>query len=338
MDRSRRPHRQHRRTAEATERLVLDERSLHPGNGPCKLQRRLQNKGHLVLPSATTFARILKRHGFINPLESQKHVAFRRFERLGPNELWQMDFKGHFALASGQRCHPLTLLDDHSRFLLCLQACADETGPTVREHLLALFHLYGLPMQILCDNGSPWGCPTSEYTSLAFWLLRQGVHVIHGRPLHPQTQGKDERFHRTLKDELLCRHDWPSMDVTQKRFDAFREDYNHHRPHQALDMLAPISRYRVSARRFVGENPPLEYDCSEITRTVKSKGEITFRNRFYYIGRAFHSHTLALRPYKRDGLYSVCLGSIALGLIDLCEPTSKPKGHYLPLLAHPHSL
>ncbi|MDR0353290.1 MAG: IS481 family transposase [Opitutaceae bacterium] len=336
-ERSRRPGRSPRKTSAANEKLILETRARFPGNGARKLHRRLLNEGLKALPSAPTFSRVLKRNGCIDPFRSAMHRPLERFERPRPNQLWQMDFKGHFALGEGGRCHPLSVIDDHSRFMLVLQACADQTGATVQRHLSAAFRRYGLPDQILCDNSPPWGCPAAgEHTTLSFWLLRLGVQVIHGRPIHPQTQGKDERFHRTLNDELLCRHDWPDLPGTQQRFERFIEDYNHHRPHLALDLHVPASRYRLSPRSFHGETRPVQYDASELTRTVKGKGEITIENRSYYVTRSLAGFTVALRPHKRAKLFRVCYASVPLGFIDLSVPNSKPKHHYLPMLPlHP---
>ena len=331
-DRSRKPRRHPSFTLPQIEQIILNERHAHPGNGPRKLRRRLLNKGHAGLPASSTFARILKRNALIDPVISQQHTPFIRFERPLPNQLWQMDFKGHFPLGSGGRCHPLTIIDDHSRFLICLHACPDQTTRTVQELLTNAFIRYGLPDQILCDNGPPWGSPSSDLTLLSFWLLRQGIQVLHGRPRHPQTQGKDERFHRTLKDELLTRHDWPDLSKTQQRFEIFREDYNHHRPHHALELNVPASRYRVSPRSFTHENPPIQYAPDELTRTVRSGGQITLNNHTYYIGRALATQTVVLRPHKREDHYTVCIGSIPLGLIDLNAPADQSKHHHNPLL------
>jgi transposase InsO family protein len=337
-DRSRRPHRQPRRTNPQQEQQVLDVRDEHPGNGPRKLRRRLLDQGHASLPAVSTFARILQRHGRIEAPEACKHRACQRFERPRPNQLWQMDFKGHFPWARGGRCHPLTVLDDHSRFLAALRACTDETDSTVRAHLVQLFRCFGLPEQVLFDNGPPWGGSGEEYTALEVWLLRVGVHPIHGRPFHPQTQGKDERFHRSLHDELLRRNDWLDLPQTQARFDQFREDYNHHRPHEALGMLTPASRYQPSLRSFPEPLPNLDYDERELVRTVKSKGEITLANRFFYIGRAFRGLPLALRPTSNDGLHRVCLAAITVGFIDCNHPVDRPKGNYYPMLRHRENL
>jgi len=316
-----------------TEARVLALRRKHPSWGPRKLHRRLLDLGHSLeaLPAVSTFGRILHRAGCITPLASAQHQPVQRFHRPEPNQLWQMDFKGHFALQRHGHCHPLTVLDDCSRFSVGLQACGDEQTPTVQSRLQRIFSLYGLPECILCDNGPPWGSAGLEHTRLSVWLLRLGIAVIHGRPFHPQTQGKDERFHRTLKADLLDRHDWRDLMQAQRRFDRYRQLYNHDRPHEALNLAVPASRYWPSARALPRPLPPVEYGAGELVRPVKSKGEITFRNRFYYVGQAFIGLPLALRPTATDGVYRVCLAAFTLGLIDCVQPTDRPRSYYHPL-------
>jgi len=182
--------------------------------GGRKLAAWLQAHEHAVVPRPSTISEILRRHGRLQPATSQPH-RWRRFEHAAPNQLWQMDFKGHVPLGQGAgRLHPLTVLDDHSRFAIGLEACANERGATVQQRLIELFRRYGLPDRMLTDNGGPWGVSSQNphtytsltphtYTSLTAWLLRLGIRISHGRACHPQTQGKDERFHRTLKAELL---------------------------------------------------------------------------------------------------------------------------------------
>ena len=324
-----RPHRRANQTAARIEQAVLALRRQHPTWGPRKLRRRLQDLGRQALPALSTFARVLRRHGCIAPAATRQHQPVHRFARAVPNELWQMDFKGHFALQRGDRCHPFTVLDDCSRYAVGLQACADEQTGTVQQCLTRLFTVGGLPEALLCDNGPPWGGP--EHTALSVWLLRLGIRVLHGRPYHPQTQGKDERFHRTLQADLLARHDWRDLAQAQRRFDAYRRLYNHDRPHEALGLAVPAARYQPSARTLPARVPVAAYDTHELVRSVKSKGEITFRNRFYYVGRAFTGLGVALRPTATDGHYRVCYAAFPLGLIDLTAPSDRPKGHYYPL-------
>src|SRR5262249_48689597 len=162
----------------------------------------------------------------IRPEESAKHRAFVRFERPEANDLWQMDFKGPWALPEGNRCHPLTVLDDHSRFALGLRACGNERTETVQAELTTIFRRYGLPRTMLTDNGSRWGgSGRGELTALGIWLVRLGIGVHHGQPRHPETQGKDERFHRTLKAEVLAGHVAHDLADCQCHFDRWREVY-----------------------------------------------------------------------------------------------------------------
>ena len=165
------------------------------------------------MPSASTITAILKRKQMIDAAEATKHQAFLRFEHEAPNDLWQMDFKGDFAVGR-RRCYPLTMLDDHSRFALAVLACPQITTEIARPLLTTVFRRYGLPRRITCDNGPPWGSSNSKYTKLGVWLLRLGIAVSHSRPHHPQTQGKDERFHARCRPKsyaISSLRTWPCV-------------------------------------------------------------------------------------------------------------------------------
>jgi transposase InsO family protein len=319
-DRSRRPHHSPGETREALVAGVLALRAAHPAWGGRKIRARLQVQGWTQVPAASTITAILHRHGLIAPEESAKHKAWRRFEAEAPNDLWQMDFKGHFEAAGG-RCHPLTVLDDHSRYALGLEACADERRHTVQQRLTAIFRRYGLPRKMLMDNGPPWGTEgQADYSALTVWLLRLGVKVGHSGPYHPQTLGKDERFHRTLKAEVLQYCRGLELARCQARLDAWRLVYNLERPHEALGMAAPVSRYRESHRSFPAQLPALEYGPGDLVRKVSIIGEITFRNRSFRMGKAFRGETVALRPTVTDGLWEVYFGQHRIARINLREP------------------
>src|SRR5207302_741424 len=175
----------------------------------------------------STVHTILKRRGRIEPPGGTPGEPYRRFEKARPNLLWQMDFKGHMALVNGGTCHPLTVVDDHSRYAVCLSACGNEQGTTVRRELVVSFRRYGLPDAILVDNGSPWGDgPRQRFTELGVWLLKLGVDVLHSRPYHPQTRGKNERFHRTLKAEVCTFRRFRDLADAQRAFDRWRTVYN----------------------------------------------------------------------------------------------------------------
>ena len=248
-DRSRRPHSSPRRTPAAMETRIVELREAHPW-GPRKLARRLRDLGVADVPAPATVSAVLRRNGKLNPAETAKHQPFTRFERSAPNERWQMDFKGHFAMDQG-RCHPLTVLDEHSRYSLGIIACADQPDATVREHLTTLFRRYGLPEAMLADNRSPWGGSGAQgYTAFEGWLLRLGIRLHHGRPYHPQTQGKDERFHRSLDVAVLQLRRLADLPICQTAFDTWPQIYNTERPHEALGLAVPATRYRPSPIAF----------------------------------------------------------------------------------------
>ena len=317
VDLPRRPYHSPFRTAAEVERTVLAAREAHPAWGARKLRAWLLAKGHEWMPSPSTITAILKRHGRIDPAEGLTHRPWQRFERQTPNELWQMDFKGHFPLTRG-RCHPLTVLDDHSRFALGLQACGNEQGETVQERLTAIFRRYGLPNTMLMDNGSPWGHDQDHpYTPFTVWLLRLGIGVSHGRPYHPQTQGKDERFHRTMTVEVLQGSSFTDLAHCQRAFDRWRDVYNLERPHEALDLATPASKYQVSQRPFPEVLPPLEYEPTDLVRRVRDKGRIMLFGRIFKVPKAFKGMPVAIRPTTTDGVWNVFFAIHEIAQLDL---------------------
>lgn len=321
-ERSSRPQRSPRQTAAAMEERILALRAAHPAWGGRKLVRRLRDQGVAPedgeVPAASTATAVLRRHGkLVGPEGPADAPARQRFERSAPNELWQMDFKGHVAMDQG-RCHPLTVLDDHSRFLVGLFACAQETEETVRPHLTTLFRRSGLPQAILCDNGPPWGSSDGDaLTDLEVWLLRLSVRMYHGRPYHPQTQGKDERFHRTLKVEVLQGRRMADLARCQPVFDRFREVYNTERPHEALGMAVPISRYQPSPAPFPAELPRPDYHASDLVRRVRPDGAVTFERRRVKLPQALGLLDVAFRPTATDGLYTVYFMRFPIAEVDL---------------------
>ena len=318
-DASRRPHASPRQLSATQEARIVAERQAHPAWGGRKLRARLQQLGASDVPAASTITAVLRRHALLDPALSAQHTAFQRFERSAPNELLQMDFKGHVGMGSGARCHPLTILDDHSRFLAGLYACPDETHATVQACLITTFRTYGLPEAMLVDNGPPWGDDAdTRYTRLTVWLLRLGIRVLHGRPYHPQTQGKDERLHCTLSEELLCRVNLPDLAAYQAAFDQWRSLYNTERPHEALGLCPPSTRYQPSPRPFPEVLPPLYYPDGALLRKVDAYGKISFRSQPYRIGRAFAGEWVALSPDPlQDGLLSVFFGQFHVRSLNL---------------------
>jgi len=320
-DRSRRPLTSPLRTPDELEARVLKMRKKHSAWGGRKIHRVLRDEGVAEVPSPSTITDILRRHGKLDGPGTGEVRHWRRFEHAEPNDLWQMDFKGHFAMHEG-RCHPLTVLDDHSRYSLELGACDNERGETVRARLEALFERYGLPLCMLADNGSPWGTAGSEerHTVLTVWLLDLGVAVVHGRAYHPQTQGKEERFHRTLKAEVINGRLFRDIAEAQRAFDAWRPIYNNKRPHQGIGMEVPSSRYRPSPRSMPRSIPAPEYESQAHVRKVRSRGGVSFRNREVHVSKAFAGRYVALRATNVDGRYDICYRHHRLGQVDLAQP------------------
>lgn len=318
-DHSRRPASSPRRTASATEARIIALREKHPAWGGRKLARRLRDQGVPEVPAPSTITTILARHGLLNPV-ALAQPPYRRFEHPYPNAFWQMDFKGHFALTQG-RCHPLTVLDDHARFNVTLAACADERGTTVQTRLTHTFRLYGLPERIGVDNGAPWGQDfVHTLTPLTVWLLHIGVQIAHSRPYHPQTLGKDERFHRSLKAEVIHGHTFGDLADCQQRFDRWRDVYNLERPHEALGMAVPASRYQPSPRAFPERLPPIEYAAHDNVRKVQAQGELFYKGHTYRIAKALRGYLVALRPTEEDSLCAVYFCHHKVAQIDLRQP------------------
>lgn len=314
IDQSRRPLSSPGKVTAAPEKQILDLNLEHTGWGARKIKRYLEDKGH-VMPAPSTVHAILKRNDRIDSAASLVK-PFIRFEHLQPNDLWQMDFKGHVSMRAG-RCHPLTLLDDHSRFSLTIAACANEKRETVQSHLISVFRRYGLPRRMTMDNGPPWGHEGDVYTGLELWLMRQGIEVCHSRPYHPQTQGKLERFHRSMKAELLTDRTLIDLDAAQQIFDQWREIYNHQRPHQALNFNVPASRYRQSEQCYQEAPPELEYGDDDEVRTVQANGELNWRGWELKLGRAFTGERVGLRRTLEDGKHDVYWGRHRVAQIDM---------------------
>jgi transposase InsO family protein len=316
-DRSRRPHSSPGRTGASIEERVLMVRDAHPAWGARKIARCLQRDG-VACPAHSTVHTILQRHGRIAPPPGGA-PAHLRFEMPAPNQLWQMDFKGHMPLSGGGRCHPLTVVDDHSRYNLCLAACADQQRGTVQNQLEPTFRRYGLPEAFFVDNGNPWGDSSGQrWTRLGVWLLKLGVTVLHSRPYHPQSRGKNERFHRTLEDEVFALQRFRDLAEVQRAFDAWRDVYNLERPHEALGQEVPVSRFQPSSRAMPDRLPEVEYADHEIVRAVSTtKAYISFKGRLWKVPEAFQGERVAIRPLSTDGRYGICFASHQIATIDL---------------------
>lgn len=330
-DRLRVPRHSPLRSSEGIEAHVLALGALYPRWGARKLRCLFAQEGSvpgMEVPAVSTVHAILRRHGALPGRSKAAAVPARgRWARERPNELWQMDFKGHFALAHGGRCHPLVLLDDCSRFCLGIFACADERTHTVKRALTWVFREHGLPQAMLMDNGSPWGNTREQvYTPLGVWLLALDVAVLHGRPRHPQTQGKLERLNRTLDEEVLQGHPsgFAGQTEVQTALDEFRCRYNGVRPHEALALETPARRYAPSPRAFPEELPRIEYEAADTVRRVQQGGWVSYQGREYRLPKAFRGHPVALRATEAEPEIAVYFGPHRIMTLDPQSGKARP--------------
>lgn len=301
-DLSKTPKVQPKKTSKAIEIEVVKLRDAHPTWGGRKIRHVLIRKGIEAPPAASTITGILHRNGKVNAELSEQNGAWQRFEHAEPNRLWQMDFKGHFAMEDKNRCHPLTIVDDHSRFAIAIKAFLNEQSQTVKMALEETFRQYGLPDRFNVDNGNPWGGPSANcrHTALTVWLMDVGVRVSHSRPRHPQTNGKNERFHRTLKLEVIKDRHIHDVNHAQELFDKWREIYNNERPHEALDYAVPIVRYKPSYRSYKEAIEPFEYSADYTIYKVDNRGAISLEGRRIFVGVPFSGRYIGLREGQLD--------------------------------------
>ena len=305
-----------RKTPVEKEELILYTREEHPTWGPRKIKRLLEDKGFKELPATSTIADILKRNSCITKEASEAHTPWKRFEKKEPNEMWQMDHKGNFGLSNGIICYPMTILDDCSRFSLCINAKDNERWLPTKSCLINVFREYGLPKSILSDNGNPWGSSGKGYTLFDIWMMQMNILPIHGRILHPQTQGKDERFHRTLKEDVLKRTILKDLEHAQEEFDKFRYCYNYERPHESLGLDVPAKHYKPSKRQYI-ENPrEPEYDTGKTLRKVNYNGYISIDKHRYFLSDSLIDKYIEIVPVSEKTL-NLCYGEFAIAKIDI---------------------
>jgi len=283
QERSRRPQRSPRRTDPGKQLRVVSWRQ-QTGWGAKKLQVVLREKEGMALP-VRTIHRILKRQGLVSP--EAPSPALQRFERRAPNELWQMDSKGRYSWPSA-RCHPLSILDDHSRYVVGLHALPELRAEKAWPCLVETFRQYGVPQAMLMDRGSLWWSEPNGWglTWLSVRLIEQGIELLYGRVRHPQTQGKVERFHRTLGDELRRRGlprswaEWPGLLAQVQR------DYNQWRPHEALGMRRPAEVYQPSRQAYQESPPPWDYPEGSEVKQLNTQGLLEHQGRRWFVCEA----------------------------------------------------
>ncbi len=314
-DKSRRPHTTPTKTPEEVELLILAVRADNPGWGAKTIHKVLTNEGYTNLPCVKTVNNILNRYGCISPEESMKRQSFTRFEKDRCNVMWQTDFKGEFRMEDNNYCYPLTILDDHSRFSLKI-APRLSTANVVIPVFLEVFREYGMPDSILSDNGTQFAGFKKGYTQFERWLMDLDVLPIHGRIKHPQTQGKIERFHRTMKQELLNHTHIVNIEDAQKQFYIWREKYNNVRPHEALNMRTPGEVYEPSQREYREKIEKFEYGGEHHVIKVNSWGYARFAHHQVYLSETMANQYIEFRPGPDGETFIACYRNYKIAEFD----------------------
>ncbi len=318
-DQSRAPHHCPHRIAPDVAELICDVRRQHPTWGPAKLLAWLGPRyPDLALPASSTAGDLLARRGLVKKRRRRRHyqhpgvvpVLTRR-----PNDLWTADFKGHFRTRDGIYCYPLTVADQHTRYLLACQGLLSTRGQGVWPIFDRLFREYGLPAAIRTDNGVPFATTGLHGLSqLNVWWLRLGIQHQRILPAHPEQNGAHERMHKTLKGEAI-RPPRANVGAQQRAFNSFRRLYNDERPHAALRDRTPASVYRPSPRAYTGALPPIEYPGHLIVKRVTNAGTIRFKKRLLFLATALKQHPVGLEEVD-DGLWSIFFCNVLLGRVD----------------------
>jgi len=320
-DRSRAPHRCPHRIAAATAELICAARQAHPTWGPGKLLDWLAARHpDFVRPAISTAGDLLARRGLVKKRRRRRryaHPGVVPAHTTAPNDLWTTDFKGHFRTRDGRYCYPLTVADQHTRYLLACHGLRSTKGVGVRPVFERLFREYGLPRAIRSDNGAPFATAGLHGLSqLNVWWLRLGIQHQRILPAHPQQNGAHERMHKTLKRDALQP---PRAHVVaqQRAFNTFRRLFNEERPHQALHGRPPAALYRPSPRPYTGRLPPLEYPGHFIVKRVTTAGTIFFsrKRKLVFLAKALQHQPVGLEEIA-DGVWSLHFAHVRLGHLD----------------------
>ena len=314
-DRSRRPHTSPGRTPEEIELLILAVRAENPGWGAKTIREVLLAQGQQNIPCAKTVNNILNRYGCISREESLKRKPFIRFEKEQCNQMWQTDFKGEFRMEDGRYCYPLDIIDDHSRFAIRTEPRLS-TANVVIDVFTDAFREFGLPDSVLSDNGAQFAGFRKGYTQFERWLMDLDILPIHGRIKHPQTQGKIERFHRTMKHELLKHTAIANIEDAQNKFSLWRDKYNNIRPHEALGMKRPADVYVPSLKKFDERIKRYEYGGQYHVIKVNSWGYVRFDKWQVYLSETMAGRYIEFRPSADGETFNACYRNFKIAQFD----------------------
>ena len=330
-DQSRAPFHRPNRLSEETEACIVAMRQKEPALGAKKIQRMMKNEGWKSPPAVSTINAVLKRNGLITPQASRAAQHYTRFQKDAPNDMWQADFKGNFLLKDGTRCHPLSIIDDYSRFCLCADARKNEQFLSTKESFIRAFQVFGLPRSVLCDNGTPWGSSQStSITRFEVWLMELGVLTLHIRQHYPQCQGKVERFNGSYKRERLAFYTPDDMADAQRCRVEYMDFYNNARPHEALNMDTPAQHYTPSQRQYSDRISPWEYESGSELRRVKSSGYLTFAGQGYYLSEGLGGKEVMLFPCAdEDGVFEIVFREFVVAKLSLPHRTIRSRRVYL---------
>lgn len=313
---SRRPHRSPNQTADEIVAAILDARHRHPSWGGKKLLALLHRRHpRWLLPGRSTACDILRRHGLVPTHRHRRrlgHPGKPTSQILAPNDVWSADYKGQFRTGDGRYCYPLTVTDGFSRYLLGCQALRSTAGVDAKPVFTRLFQEFGLPTRIRTDNGVPFATTTlARLSTLSAWWVRLGVLPELIEPGRPDQNGRHERMHRTLK-AATTRPAAGSLAAQQRRFNTFRQEFNHERPHEALDQQPPAACYAPSPRPMPAKLPPLEYPDRFEVRYVSANGGIRWNRRWVNVSTVCIGEHVGLEEID-DGIWNVYFGPLKLG-------------------------
>ena len=318
-DRSRAPHRCPHKIDAALAKVLCEARRQHPSWGAEKLIGWLEPRHPTIdWPAASTVNDLLSREGLVKKRRRRRphqHPGVVPAVTHEPNDLWTADFKGQFKTRDGIYCYPLTIADQHARFLLTCKGLLSTKGRGVREAFARTFHEFGLPRAIRTDNGVPFATTGIHGLSqLNVWWMRLGIQHQRIRPASPQENGVHERMHRTLKQDA-CRPPRAHCAAQQRAFNAFRLEFNEERPHAALGNRTPTSQYRASPRLYTRELPPLEYPGHFLVKKITTGGTFRFKHRLLFIANALTDHHIGLEECN-TGIWNIFFANILLAKLD----------------------
>ena len=318
-DRSRAPYHCPHKIGDEIALLICNARRQHPTWGPEKLLDWLapRHPGR-AWPAVSTAGDLLARKGLVKKRRRRRrdvHPGVVRTTTTHPNDLWTADFKGQFRTGDGISCYPLTVADQHTRYLLACHGLLSTKGQGVRPVFDRLFREYGLPRAIRTDNGVPFATVAIHGLSpLNVWWMRLGIQHQRILPAHPQQNGAHERMHKTLKAEAI-RPPRTRLVAQQRAFNRFRAEYNDERPHQSLRGRTPGSLYRPSTRVYTGELPPFAYPGHFLVKRVTNAGTFRFKKRVLFVANALIHHTVGLEEVD-DGIWSIYFCRVLIGRLD----------------------